>query len=134
MDIRIHGKESEMKNLRIVLALLVIAASLIVASDRSSMWACGGSGNSTCVVTETACLRTMVLAKGASTVVVIAPGSPTVFNAPAIPSGKEQLSPCRPGRRRSRWNIQTQLPLGLFGSFMFKMHGLINAVTNPLKI
>ncbi len=71
-----------MKKQSCLVALLLIAACLVAASDKSSTWACGGSGISTCVVSETACLKTMVLAKGANTVVTIGPGSPAVFNAP----------------------------------------------------
>lgn len=72
-----------MKVYRLFLIGFLSAISFLSVSDTPTTDACKGSRTSVCTVSQTACLKTLVLSKAIPSVVVIQPATPTTFNAPA---------------------------------------------------
>jgi hypothetical protein len=77
-------KEGPMKRTHLILASSLAAVVLMSTTTyQPSTSACGGSRGSVCTVSQTACLKTMVLAKAVPSVVVLPAATPVTFNAPA---------------------------------------------------
>lgn len=66
-----------------MLIVFLSVAGLLSVSDAPKTDACSGSSTSVCTVSQTACLKSMVLSKAIPRVVVIQPATSANFNAPA---------------------------------------------------
>jgi hypothetical protein len=63
-------------------ALIITAVGALMAQIQPATSACAGSRGSVCTVTQTACLKTMALAKATPSVIVAPAASPMAFSAP----------------------------------------------------
>lgn len=91
--------------MRIYKLLLVVFLSVVCflsVSDAPKTDACSGSTTSVCTVSQTACLKTLVLSKAIPKVIVIQPAMPTNFSVPAnlfisCPTSTNCGTPCPSG-------------------------------------
>lgn len=91
-----------MKIYRFFLMVFLSAAGFLSVSDAPKTDACAGSATSVCTVSQTACLKTIVLSKAIPLVIVIQPATSTNFNVPAnifikCPTATNCGTPCPSG-------------------------------------
>ncbi len=91
-----------MKLPRFLLASMLVALALFAVPEPPPSSACAGSSQSVCTVSQNSCLKTMVMAKSVTRVVILQTNAPTQFNIPinlfmASPTKTNCGTPCAGG-------------------------------------